>query len=153
MGTKTGHFTPTGNQTTILLLSSQQPSQYTNSAMVYNDHIKIDTFHVQHFSVWSNFNKHNKMYHISSENLCALLSINLKYMKDTKFQSAILYIRLQIGQLQLYSGGKKGISIHWDTIYNCWVPPYFITFNTLTYHCSSLLISHKTIRSDTLYFY
>jgi hypothetical protein len=43
--------------------------------------------------------KYNKMYHISSENLCTLLSINMKYMKETKFQSAILHIRLQLGQL------------------------------------------------------
>ena len=28
--------------------------------------------------------KYNEMYHISSENLCTLLSINLKYMKDFK---------------------------------------------------------------------
>jgi len=65
--------------------------------MVNNDHIKIDTFHVQHFSVWSNFNKVQR--NVYQKIYATFLSINFKYMKETKFQSAILHIRLQLGQL------------------------------------------------------
>jgi len=64
---------------------------------IYNDLIKIDTFHVQHFSVWSNFNKvqRNVPYFIRK----FMHPFIHKFEIYERFQSEILHIRLQLGQL------------------------------------------------------
>ena len=63
--------------------------------MVYNDYIKTDTFHVQHFSVWSNFNKVQQNVPYLSANLCTLLSINLKYNgKSIIIRNAVAFVLL-----------------------------------------------------------